>query len=450
MTQTPTHPLVPVSQEMASLRIINEVSQTLHHAHDLPQIAGQSVEALRKYSQSPMVVFYILEPGNQHLNLLEQYGFSEETLRAGRRLPLEGSLSGLAITTRELLLFSEDICTDSRIEPNVQRALAAAGMQCAILIPLKHENTSLGVVNLIFNHKVSLNDIQSETLSSIGKTIGLAIANVRHIAQLNAEIAEREKTEQEIRALNQTLENRVNERTAELEKRSQELETALNELESITYTISHDLRAPLRAVNGFARILQLDYGHLLDEQGHSHLERMRSAAQQMGELIDSLLTLSRLTHRDIRPTEVDLSKIARQVTDRLRASEPNRRVEIVIAKNIFAHADPSLMQNVMEHLLANAWKFSRPNQSSRIEFGALICDDRPTYFVRDNGVGFDMQHAKKLFGTFQRLHHVDDFPGIGIGLAVIHRILQRHNGRIWAESEPGQGATFYFSLGAVK
>ena len=362
---------------------------------------------------------------------------------------MEGSLSGITISRQEIIL-SDDLLTDTRTEPQIQQALIAMGLKCAVSVPIIYNDEALGVINLIFNQKVTLDDFQREIFLSIGKTIGLSISNVRHIEQLNAEITERKHIEIEIRKLNRELEKRVSDRTAELEQRSNQLEATLNELESITYTISHDLRTPLRAINGFGKIIQLDYGHLLDEQGHDYLERIRDAAQQMGELIDSLLTLARLNHREINRAEVDLSKMAHQIAARLSANQPERMAEFVITDGITTNADPVLIGSVMEHLMSNAWKFSARSDKTRIEFGKTQHDDRPTYYVRDNGVGFDMQYAKKLFGTFQRLHHADEFPGIGIGLAVVHRILQRHGGRIWAKSEPGKGATFYFSVGDKK
>jgi len=436
-------------QQLESLRVLNEIAQQLYNAHNIQQIAEKAVDALTNYSQSPMVAFYILEPNKKHLALAAEHGFSEETWKKGARLPVEGSLSGITILRQEVIM-SDDLLTDTRTEPKIQQALVNMGLKCAISIPIIYNNEALGVTNMIFNQKIMLDDFQRETFLSIGKTIGLSISNVRHIEQLNAEIAERKQIEVEIRKLNKELEKRVSERTAELEQRSNQLEATLNELESITYTISHDLRTPLRAINGFGKIILLDYGHLLDEQGHDYLERIRDAAQQMGELIDSLLTLARLNHREINRAEVDLSKIAHQIAARLCANQPDRVSEFIITDGITANADRSLIGSVMEHLLSNAWKFSARSEKTRIEFGETQHDNRPTYYVRDNGVGFDMQYAKKLFGTFQRLHHVDEFPGIGIGLAVVYRILQRHGGRIWAKSEPGKGTTFYFSVGDKK
>ncbi len=264
MSQATRPPARQAQREMALLSVLNEVTQTLHRTHTLDQIAAITVGALKKYSQSPMLAFYILPSHQHHLELVAQHGFSDLAQTAGARLPLQGS---------------------------------------------------------------------------------------------------------------------------------------------------------------------------------------RDAAQQIGELIDSLLALTRLTRHPIKHSEVNLSKIVSQVIDRLRSAEPARAVKVTFAPRIIVHADPLLISSMMEHLLGNAWKFSSRTENAQIEFGVSDAKDFLTFFVRDNGVGFDMQYVKKLFGTIQRLHHADEFPGIGVGLAIWQRILRRHGGRIWAESEPGCGATFHFTPG---
>jgi signal transduction histidine kinase len=218
------------------------------------------------------------------------------------------------------------------------------------------------------------------------------------------------------------------------------------ELDALMYSISHDLRAPLRAMDGFSHVLLEQYGERLDERGRDYLSRVRAGAQQMGTMIDQLLRLSRLAQSDLHPEHVDLSAMARGIAAELRNAEPDRRVEFVIADGITAWGDPHLLQTVLENLLANAWKFTSTRQHARIELGMTRHADRPAYFVRDDGVGFDMAQADRLFGSFQRLHHEDEFPGPGMGLAGVRRIVARHGGRVWAEAEPGRGATFTFML----
>ncbi|HEY0479730.1 MAG TPA: PAS domain-containing protein [Kofleriaceae bacterium] len=221
---------------------------------------------------------------------------------------------------------------------------------------------------------------------------------------------------------------------------------ANRELESFSYSVAHDLRTPLRAIDGFSLALVEDYGDRLDVEGQRYLARIRDAAQRMAELIDDLLTLSRVTRSELRRERVDLSALAHTVLGALQRLEPERRVEIVIAPGLHAHADPQLAAIALDNLLGNAWKFTSRRADARIELGRLPGDAATTYFVRDNGAGFDMTYGDKLFGVFQRLHPETEFPGTGIGLATVARITQRHRGRIWADGRPGAGATFYFTL----
>jgi two-component system, sensor histidine kinase and response regulator len=226
------------------------------------------------------------------------------------------------------------------------------------------------------------------------------------------------------------------------------LEAANRELEAFTYSVSHDLRAPVRSIDGFSQILLEDYASQLDDKGQEHLARIRRSAQRMGELIEDLLRLSRLARGEIQRTDVDLSRMARSIADELRASTPARSVNFVISDDIVAHGDANLLRIVLDNLLGNAWKFT-VHVSARIEVGSTRGGEAQVYFVRDNGAGFDMKHASKLFGPFQRLHREDDFPGTGIGLATVQRIIHRHGGRVWADGAVGRGATIYFTLDAV-
>jgi len=232
----------------------------------------------------------------------------------------------------------------------------------------------------------------------------------------------------------------------ELQKAKMELESANKELEAFSYSVSHDLRAPLRSIDGFSQALLEDYADLLPEAGRSHLKRVRASAQRMAELIDDLLNLSRVTRAVFEPGPVDLSLLAQNIASELQRSEPGRAVEFNIAPNLIASGDARLLQIVLENLLNNAWKFTSKQAQSQIEFGSKNGNDETIYFVRDNGAGFDMTYAGKLFGAFQRLHAMTEYPGTGIGLATVQRIIHRHSGRVWAEGEVGQGATFYFSL----
>jgi len=243
----------------------------------------------------------------------------------------------------------------------------------------------------------------------------------------------------EDRQIKAELERRVAQRTAQLE-------TANKELESFSYSVSHDLRGPLRGMDGFSQLLIEDYGDKLDDAGRDALERIRAASQRMGELIDDLLRLSHAARAELNITRVDLSAIAREIAETIDREQPGRSVEWVIAPGLSVRADRALIRVALQNLLQNAWKFTGRTQGPVIRVGALERDARTVYFVSDNGVGFDMAYADNLFGAFQRLHHADDFPGSGIGLALVRRIIRRHGGEIWAEAKDGMGATFFFTL----
>ena len=231
-----------------------------------------------------------------------------------------------------------------------------------------------------------------------------------------------------------------------LKERGTQLEAANKELEAFAYSVSHDLRAPLRSIDGFSQALLEDYADNLDAEGQRHLQRVRAASQRMAELIDDLLALSRITRSEMHHETVNLSALAQTVAEGLRQAEPERQVEFVIAANLVAPVDGRLLRAALENLLGNAWKFTAKQPQGRIEFGAMRQEGQTVYFVRDNGAGFDMTYADKLFGPFQRLHTTAEFSGSGIGLATVQRIIHRHGGRIWAEGVVDKGATFYFTV----
>jgi signal transduction histidine kinase len=241
---------------------------------------------------------------------------------------------------------------------------------------------------------------------------------------------------------------RIKDLNEELADHVRQLEVANKELKSFSYSVSHDLRAPLRGIAGFAKILQEDYGDKLDSQGLEYLQMLHKASEQMNELISALLVLSRVSQTEMRRQVVDLSGLVRAIVENLKSSAPDRQVEFAIADGLTASGDPTLLRMMLENLLGNAWKFTGKNPQARIEFGAQNSAAGRTFFISDNGVGFDMKYADKLFGAFQRLHATNEFPGTGIGLATVQRVINRHGGRIWTEGEVDKGATFYFTLGS--
>lgn len=253
---------------------------------------------------------------------------------------------------------------------------------------------------------------------------------------IDRDVTERRRAEEAIRRLNAELEERVRARTAELE-------LAYRELESFSYSVSHDLRAPLRTIDGFSLAVLEDFGERLDDTARGYLERVRSATRRMGGLIDDLLALSRMSRQEMRREPVDLTAMAREIAGEVGRGENGRRVDLRVQAGLIAHADARLLRVALTNLLDNAWKFTARRPDPRVELAR-----RPdgVYLVRDNGAGFDMGYAHKLFAPFQRLHSADQFPGTGIGLAIVQRVVHRHGGRVWAEASPGAGATFFFTL----
>jgi len=236
------------------------------------------------------------------------------------------------------------------------------------------------------------------------------------------------------------LEQRVEERTAQLK-------AANRELEAFSYSVSHDLRGPLEIIANMSYIVQAEYGGRLDVEGKDSLERIRQAAARMSQLIEDMLNLARVTKTEMHRERVDISALARQVGQELGKREPERHVELVVADGLIEDADSHLLRVVLENLLGNAWKYTSRTEAARVEFGKGRRDEKPFYYIRDNGAGFDPRGLTRLFQPFQRLHPISEFPGTGIGLATVQRIIQKHGGEVWAEGAVGQGATFYFTLG---
>jgi hypothetical protein len=260
------------------------------------------------------------------------------------------------------------------------------------------------------------------------------------LVQLMArDVTAEQRAAADVQRLNETLEEQVRSRTAELE-------AANAELEAFSYSVSHDLRAPLRAMAGFSEILRAEHAAALPPDAIALLERSEAAARRMGQLIENLLGLARVSRQDMHKAHVDLSALAAEITAELAEASPARKLEVRVAPGLSAHADPALIRVALQNLLANAWKYTAKSAQPRVEFGAEVSGDERVFYVRDNGTGFDMQYAGQIFRPFERLHDDHEYEGTGIGLATVDRIIRRHGGRVWAEAAPDRGATFRFTL----
>jgi signal transduction histidine kinase len=260
------------------------------------------------------------------------------------------------------------------------------------------------------------------------------------LSEIEQRTAALESSTREVRRLNEDLENRVRSRTAQLEETNRQLE-------AFSYSVSHDLRGPLRAIDGFSQALLEDFADHVQDGMRRYLDRIRSATLRMSQLIEDLLSLAQISRAEVSWKDVDLSAMVRQVLTELANRDPERKVDTLIWEGVVVRGDARLLRIALENLLANAWKFTSRLPRAQIEFGVLRDSEATTFFVRDNGVGFDMAHANKLFDAFQRLHAVRDFPGTGVGLATVQRVVHKLGGRLWAYAEPGKGATFYFTIG---
>lgn len=329
----------------------------------------------------------------------------------------------------------EMICRGARDEEHA-RMIESLGFQSAIVVPMAIHDETIGVI-IFVGAESGLRYRQEDVAVAlqIAGRAAVAVENARLFAAREEEIGVRRAAEAQVRELNENLERLVAERTRELTASNQELE-------AFCYSVSHDLRSPLRSVDGFSKAILEDYGDRLDAEGRGFVDRVRLAARRMDELITALLALSRLTRTELFIQPVDLSEIARQSGEELRRHDGAGRVEIVIEPGLRTEADPRMVRIALDNLIGNAIKFSSQIEHSKVEIGQVD----GAFFVRDNGVGFNPAYANKLFVPFERLHSNGEFPGTGIGLATVQRIIARHGGRVWAHSEEGHGATFYFTL----
>ncbi len=309
----------------------------------------------------------------------------------------------------------------------------AAGILLAVVLA-RRATREIGVLADALRSYQDLNSNEDPAIFATSSDVAELVQSFKSLTE------QRRLAAEEIHNLNMELEQRVKDRTSQLE-------AANKELDAFAYSVSHDLRAPLRGIDGFSLALLEDYADNLDTQGKDYLHRIRNACVRMGRLIDDLLQLSRITRGEIHLETVNLSDMVRNIAEELQRSDQSRGVDVQISPSVIADADPVLIRTVLENLVGNAWKFTRNTGRPRIEFGVTGDAGSKVYFVRDNGAGFNMAYVGRLFSAFQRLHKSDEFEGTGIGLASVQRIIHRHGGRIWAEGAERAGATFYFTLG---
>ncbi len=331
----------------------------------------------------------------------------------GQKFPMEYCISGWVMLNNKQAII-EDIYSDVRIPADAYRPTFVKSLA---MVPIA-TTEPIGAIGNYWANNYTPSEMEVNLLQTLADAAARAIENVR---------------------LYDELEHRVAQRT-------HQLETANKELEAFSYSVSHDLRAPLRGIDGWSLALQEDYEHLLDDQAKIYLGRVRSETQRMGQLIDDILKLSRVTRSELRLVNVDLTALANTISQRLKEANPNRKLDFVIQSGLSITGDSQLLEIALTNLLDNACKFTKKQTVAKIEFGTVLIDDKLTYFIRDNGIGFDMKYASKLFGAFQRMHKQSEFPGTGIGLATVQRIIRRHGGKIWAESQVDEGSTFYFTI----
>jgi PAS domain S-box-containing protein len=424
------------------LSLLAQVTNTVVGVGSLKDEVTKLAEIVRSAYHVDACVIRVLQ-GDEYV-LLATAGIDEKELEPS--IPSTHGIGG-ALTAMKKPIFVPDVSTHPITKSLENRLGSNYSFVSYAGTPLVIQDRQIGILGIYSTETIRhFSEADLEHLQIIAHDLAAAIVNdslFREVTtqkqQLEEHIAERAEAELEIQRLNAELEKRVQERTAQLQASNKELE-------AFCYSVSHDLRWPLRTITGFTQALRDDYGEKLEASGQEYLDRVINAGREMDRLINDLLHLSRLTRSEMRLRRVDLSSLAQRIVVDLKKADTLRNVDLVVTPGLFAQGDERLLRIALENLLNNAWKFTSKRPVARIEFGMDSSGTFPAYFVRDNGAGFDMAYAAKLFGAFQRLHSAEEFPGHGIGLATVQRIINRHGGRTWATGAVNEGATFYFTL----
>jgi len=400
------------TQELTAL---NAASRAMASMLNPQVVLKQVIDEVRRMVGAEGASVLLRDPTGDDMIFAAAAGPYAEGL-VNMRVPITIGIAGWVMRERQPALVG-DAPSDPRFS-NSTDAITGLTTRSVLAVPLKFKGAVWGVIEAINQTSGVFDEHDCEMLEALAGSAAVAIENAQSYA---------------------TEEQRVIERTAQLKAANQELE-------AFAYSVSHDLRAPLRSIDGFSRALLQDYADRLDDPGQHYLQRIRAATQQMSQLIDDLLKLSRVTRSEMRREPVDLSALARAIAAELQATQPERQVEWSIAPRLVVNADAHLMRILLNNLMGNAWKFTAKHSTAKIELGTTQQDSQPVYFVRDDGAGFDITYVDKLFGAFQRLHSANEFEGTGIGLATVQRIVHRHGGRVWAKGAVEQGAAVYFTL----
>lgn len=408
------------------LKNLHRIDQAILEASDSPEsITQEAILSLRDLLHCHRVSVGMLDSERKEVRVFAATGDADSVVQTGQIFP--EALYGELDTLRQKKLEIIENCARAETARATMKDIQDEGVRSCVNAPIVSARGLIGVLSIGWSAPRTITSEEQETVSEVASQISIAIEHARLL--------------QETKRHAKDLEDTVRLRTAQLEATNRELE-------AFAYSVSHDLRAPLRGIDGFSMALLEDYREQLDDTGKDYLNRVRAGTQRMGRLIDDLLKLSRLTRTNMQRQRLDLGEMARQIVIELRRAEPDRRAEFEIAPGLTGSGDRALVEAALENLLRNAWKFTGNCDRARIELGVTEHGDERVYHVRDNGAGFDMAYADKLFRPFQRLHDTTEFPGTGIGLAIVHRVVLRHGGRIWAEGEVDGGATFYFTLQA--